>query len=1073
MLPGTAFDAINNDMIDNNIDYMVFESAVKVGGVTVNNQGYDPFYAQTEKYNTYKPMSVDENGEVVGLQELSFSDLGIQVEMAPKTKKETTEGSQPRSLLPINIYSQGEVSEQYTDLEKEIDNYHEINNILVNKDFNALLKKLKLAKTETGSYKLESKDLEEFKKALIEEFKKRDNPVHTVKSIEALLDSDTKFIEQLFEKNKIENLLYSLVNNNVVTRKMPGSQFVLQASTGFEGGLKAITQEDFDIARRENRDLHDTKLKPLKFYRKEDPNDPNSKTLPMQVYLPSMYKDVLSVEDSKLDSELLQLIGFRIPTEGLNSMDFIEVAGFLPKSFGDTVVVPSEIVGKAGSDYDIDKLVIYFPNADKDLNSIQLNPEKGLSGQSKKALQNEIQRIMKRVLEHPASFDQLITPVGAYKIKKLAKDVAMLRNPENFDAEGNKVKQPIHKLFNLENVIKNSHRMFSGLGGIGIVATSSTQHAKGQRPGVNWNFYTNEDIVFNFEGLEPFSLSRVTDVNNNNKISSIIGEYVTGYVDVTKEDFIFDINAGIDYAPIHMLLVRSGVPVDQVIYFMSQPIIDEYVKRRDLMQPMYAQFPLQTNDQIVETLSKKYGNEPSNALLNAELLKSMIGKDFDSLNPLEKQVQVQVLNDFVRYQSLAEDLLLLKDATSIDTTKLNNSMAVRYAKQSINRLEQDGRFVNLDELLYSNEEGASTVGGFTKILMETDGLFADFKLGEYIKDAKDFIDEELFKSTDRDLKINKDDAIYKMQKFENFLATTVVQNTPYDYSKLSERAESLFKGPDSLPRQINKLKKSGKYRDNLLIQELTPILQVYTEESNESTVDGLRLFNKKLQPYDIDLLSDAFMELKEVDPKLAENLIVFSALQSGYEFNPNSFFQVIPGTEALEFLSKYFKTNKKEDRTSNLINKASMQTLWNDFHRNYYSDARIVPNIYMRNVSVSKETGRPMVVRNRKDQYISVTIPQGKEMAAGREVTVYKTQLFKANKVLDNGQTLYFADNTKGVKNNLIEATGNMPSIVNRNITYAGNVESEPGSPNQILSFDSNGSAQVEDVIENKHCKKR
>ena len=57
------------------------------------------------------------------------------------------------------------------------------------------------------------------------------------RALEELLDSDTKFIEQLFEKNKIESLLYSLVNNNVVKRKMPGSQFVLQASTGFENNL--------------------------------------------------------------------------------------------------------------------------------------------------------------------------------------------------------------------------------------------------------------------------------------------------------------------------------------------------------------------------------------------------------------------------------------------------------------------------------------------------------------------------------------------------------------------------------------------------------------------------------------------------------------------------------------------------------------------------------------------------------------------------------------------------------------------------------------------------------------------
>ena len=1080
LLPGTAFDAINNDMINNNIDYMIFESAVKVGGITVDQDGYDPFYQSAGKYNTYKPMSLDKNGEVSGLQELSFSDLGIQVEVAPKTKQETAEGSQLRSLLPVNIYENGEVAAEYKDLEKDIDNFHSINNILLEKDFNSLLKKLKLELTgytekESGIYKLQSDDLEEFKKVLINEFKRRDNPIHTIDSIKALLDSDTKFIEQLFEKNKIESLLYSLVNNSTIKRKMPGGQFVLQASTGFEVSSKAMTQAHFERAFKDKEDLHDFKLKPLKFYRKADPNNPNSKTLAMQVYLPSRFKGIFNVKDSNLDPALLNLIGFRIPTEGLNSMDFIEVVGFLPKAFGDTVIVPTEVVGKAGSDYDIDKLNMYFPNSYKDgdtLKRIELDPEKSLKQQGKKALQNEMQNIIKRVLEHPASFEQLITPVGAHNIKKLAKEVAMLRNPENFDANGDKIKMPLHKTFGLKNMINTSHRMFSGLGGIGIIATSSKQHAHGQRPAVDWNFAAHEDIAFNFEG-QGFSLSRIRDVNDNHKISSIIGEYVTGYVDVTKEDFVFDINAGIPYAPIHMLLIRSGVPIDQVIYFMSQPIIDDYIEMKNLFQPMYAQYPLKTEAKIVQELTQAYGKEASNGKLNSVLLKGMIGKNAETLNPLEKQIQVQVLNDFIRYQTLAEDLLLLKDATSIDTANLNNGIAVRHALQSIRRLEQEGRFVNLDELLYGNEEGPSTVAGFSKVLMDIEGLFAEFKLGEYITDAKDFIDSKLFESTDKNLKMFKDDVIYKMQKFENFLATTVVQNTPIDYKKLHEKAEGLFKGPNSLPRQLNALKKSGKYADNLLIQELTPVLQVYTEDSEQGTVDGLRLFSKKLQPFDIDLLSDAFMELKEVDPGLAEDLIVFSALQSGYDFSPNSFFQVIPGTEVLNLMSKYFKTNKKEDRTSNLINKGTMETLWNDFHKNYYSDARVVPNIYLnRAPSISKENGRPMIVRNTKDQYISVTYPTGKSSIGGREVNIYHTELFKANKFLENSKTLYFADGTKGVRNNLIEATGNTASIVNKNTNYRGTIESEPeGIPNQVLSLNRDSGAEVKDVIEDKTCK--
>ena len=60
--------------------------------------------------------------------------------------------------------------------------------------------------------------------------------------------------------------------------------------------------------------------------------------------------------------EILKGIGFRIPTQKQNSIDVIKIAKFLPKEFGDSVVIPSALVKKAGSDFDIDKLSVYLKN---------------------------------------------------------------------------------------------------------------------------------------------------------------------------------------------------------------------------------------------------------------------------------------------------------------------------------------------------------------------------------------------------------------------------------------------------------------------------------------------------------------------------------------------------------------------------------------------------------------------------------------------------------------------------------------------------------------------------------------
>ena len=66
---------------------------------------------------------------------------------------------------------------------------------------------------------------------------------------------------------------------------------------------------------------------------------------------------------------------------------------------------------------------------------------------------------------------------------------------------------------------------------------------------------------------------------------------------------------------------------------------------------------------------------------------------------------------------------------------------------------------------------------------------------------------------------------------------------------------------------------------------------------------------------------------------------------------------------------------------------------------------------------------------------------------------------------------MYFADDTKGVKNNLVEATGNTASIVNRNISYEGIIESEPQIANQVLDLNKNVGGETEAVLKNKNCK--
>ena len=82
-----------------------------------------------------------------------------------------------------------------------------------------------------------------------------------------------------------------------------------------------------------------------------------------EIYLPRWSKQLAGAKLTDLSDELRTMIGYRIPTEGKQSMVVMKVVpypgsedGFLPSAYGSTIVVPDEWVTQTGSDFDIDSV---------------------------------------------------------------------------------------------------------------------------------------------------------------------------------------------------------------------------------------------------------------------------------------------------------------------------------------------------------------------------------------------------------------------------------------------------------------------------------------------------------------------------------------------------------------------------------------------------------------------------------------------------------------------------------------------------------------------------------------------
>lgn len=65
-----------------------------------------------------------------------------------------------------------------------------------------------------------------------------------------------------------------------------------------------------------------------------------------------------AIKDGIIASEMLNAIGYRIPTEDKYSMAPMRVKGFMPRAAGEALMMPKEVTYLTGSDFDIDKMYI-------------------------------------------------------------------------------------------------------------------------------------------------------------------------------------------------------------------------------------------------------------------------------------------------------------------------------------------------------------------------------------------------------------------------------------------------------------------------------------------------------------------------------------------------------------------------------------------------------------------------------------------------------------------------------------------------------------------------------------------
>ena len=914
---GKNLDAIRQAMENNKLDLVVFDSANKVGR-KVPGKG-----VSTKLYDENDEWIFNPNADYSSvMQSTPWAGMGIQVEM-PKHHETTTFGTQFRKLFTVDL------------ADKTLINKHE-----------QLLKD----KTKKEEDKMKTR------LGLDDNYNpidgNTDKLLEEIRRLATLRDVPQAFMQDLYRldgsydiisnKAKLQSIVNSLVEKSVIRQKMTGDSKAMVSSVGFEkagGNIKKSTR--------------------LKFYESKNSNTGMEVYLPMTMM--NRYKNLvtwneeLQLFEPKLSAiekypYLFKAVGYRIPTQSQASIDLITIKGFLPEKYGNAIVVPAEITSKTGADFDIDKLNLFFAkgkeiytegvlkktlkNLDDSLFDFEKDRLEYYNTNIKDVLYEELTDNQKDIVDY---LKKELDPTEIYDKESVDNKlfefyVDTLASPEYFDyyvksldnttlldiatdiekAIGINKTKSYFNFFNPLYSVKRRMSFMSAKYTLGAVALATTHHAETQKHniGITSNVkglalklgdYSLGTLLSKFDSRlgkdSIISLSRVYDLDETQKISDTLSDFVSACVDAAKNDYIVSTNFDLETVSVAMLMIRTGIPAKTVLNFLSQPGIREYTNA------------LRNTKSLVRYSTKKYNvKEAYKANLNQGFKVSNMENTLNESTKSQNQQQYIAL-----YQELSEYGQLLADlqqSTSFDTkgtgrTLEENEMAIEMYKA---RKPTFDKFIS--NFANMTDPAKSFNAEFREIVFKANNLntllFAanNSKLGtSYENKLKEYYTS----------KESADVKTYKAGKFKNYFLTYMLQ----------KGATRLMKS--SLPKMIADVAEFKKTSTNQFLQALTST----DENTTLSLVRGADMKGEEM-----DVLTSAFLELYQTDREIADKVILSGLYMSGVVNSPLTYMNIIPSWTVLKtleldasnpFMSAYDRMIKAGGTLDKAVGTASAQ----------------------------------------------------------------------------------------------------------------------------------------------------
>lgn len=589
------------------------------------------------------------------------------------------------------------------------------------------------------------------------------------------------------------------------------------------------------------------------------------------------------------------IIGYRIPNQGLSSNDALEIVGILPEENGDTVVAYTGITTKTGSDYDIDKMYLMFPAYKLENNKLvyqNYDTSKSESEQTKEALQNRLIELYKSVLLNENVIGEVMTPVDFDYIKNDIRSIAKVTPTTNLST------------FNQLKDIDVKYSFLAGKAGVGQQANSLMDYVLGSLANLS---ITNFEVPKSNDRLDKeysqeLSQSELDyylkEVGGDTSLKSIkignsLSAILNAFVDIAKDPYITEGNWVTMTTNTGNLLLRKGVHPFYVNAFLAQPVIKEYVEFSEQYESSQNQ-GVSTQEAFIE---QRFGKENYDDSYKTNIFNKTLKDLREGVVENEDSFQMNAFNTFLEYQSASKAIKTNIDASKFMVNGIGGSInslimsknavdSILDAEDKYNSLSYEDKDKFRKNIIlgfsskFTNPNGSESMFSkyYKNIIIKPEQivkanpklfLVANDTIQDTFNEISHNVNNEILLNEDLSKQLDKTFYSYIMSGFQPLKLTNqerrdLTLNFPKEFESFKEENEGLYSIIDQL---------SIKQGD---------------------TLDFVGLNNRKKSKEFEDSMINSFLDLLNDNEEFANKLIQYSYLTSGFNNHMSQFFTMIP-----------------------------------------------------------------------------------------------------------------------------------------------------------------------------------